>query len=87
MSQGYAITITVGGGPTLCQSNAEWIVENPGGLDTPVFNTVFFTNCLATTTTGARQGIDGATLVYMDSQDGEVSKGKEISNTELQVSY
>ena len=87
MSQGYAITITVSGGPTLCQTNAEWVVENPGTLDTPEFNTVFFTICLATTTTNAEQGISGATLIYMDSKDGEVSKGLEISNSELQVSY
>ncbi|KAE9376027.1 concanavalin A-like lectin/glucanase [Stipitochalara longipes BDJ] len=87
VSQGYAITITVGGGPTLCQTNAEWVVENPGSLDTPVFNNVFFTNCLATTTTGAQQGISGTTLIYMDSKDGEVSKGLEISNTELEVTY
>jgi hypothetical protein len=50
---------------------------------------VFFTNCLATTTTGAQMGIDGTTLIYMDSRggDGEVSKGEEISNSELRVSY
>jgi len=56
-------------------------------LDTPVFNDVFFTNCLAITTTGAKQGIDGTTLIYMDSKDGEVSKGSEINNSELRVVY
>jgi Peptidase A4 family len=64
-------------------------VENPGGLDTPDFNDVFFTNCLATTTTGARMGIDGTTLIYMESTggDGELSKGQEINNSELRVFY
>ncbi|KAH8792236.1 hypothetical protein F5882DRAFT_376788 [Hyaloscypha sp. PMI_1271] len=87
VSQGYAAAITVSGGPTLCQTNAEWDVENPGGLDTPVFTDVIFTNCLATTTTGAQQGIDGTTLIYMDSKNGEISKGLEIDDSQLRVFY
>jgi hypothetical protein len=62
-------------------------VENPGVLDTPVFTDVIFTNCLATTTTGAQQRIDGTTLIYMDSKDGEVSKGSEINDSQLRVFY
>jgi hypothetical protein len=80
--------MNVSGGVPLCRTNAEWIVENPNSpMDTPVFNDVYFTNCLATTTTGADQGLDGTTLYYMDSTDGEVSKAKIVSNTELLVTY
>jgi hypothetical protein len=62
-------------------------VENPGGLDTPVFTDVIFTSCLATTTNGAQQGIDGTTMIYMDSKDGEISKGLEINDSQLLVFY
>ncbi len=32
-------------------------------------------------------GIDGTTLIYMDSSDGELSKSEEISDGELLVYY
>ncbi|KAE9369699.1 concanavalin A-like lectin/glucanase, partial [Stipitochalara longipes BDJ] len=86
-TQGYSMTVDVSGGQALCLSNAEWVVENPvaGSLPCPNFNTVWFSNAVATTTTGAQMGIDGTTAIHMDSSDGTVIYSEWVDNNDMYV--
>ena len=77
------------GGQRLCLSNAEWIVENPvaGSMPWPNFNNVWFSNAIATTTTGAQQGISGTTAIHGISSDGTTIYSEWVDNNDMYVQW
>jgi hypothetical protein len=70
-------------------NNAEWVVENQQSatLPCPYFNTTWFSDCVATTTTGAVMGVDGTTAIHMQSSNGALILSEWVDNTDMYVEY
>lgn len=77
-------------GYALCQTNAEWIVEDFLEGDETVqfanFGTVTFTDVYATTAEGDSLGPDGATIVYIGEPQGELATA-EVESGSLVITY
>ncbi|KAL2137303.1 hypothetical protein VTI74DRAFT_5034 [Chaetomium olivicolor] len=74
--QGYSVTVVVSNGPTLCRADAEWIVEDFYDSGKQVafaqFSDVWFVEAGATTVGGRHIGLDGAAMVHIQSDDGNL---------------
>lgn len=74
----------------LCQTNAEWIVEDfdAGGSPVPLvdFGTVTFTGAQATTEQGDSVGPAGATIIDMETQEGGGATA-EADSSSVTVTY
>jgi hypothetical protein len=75
-SQGTSVTMEINNGPTLCRRDAEWIVEDFYDSGEQVglanFADVWFVDSGATTVGGRNVGFDGATMVHLQDDDGQV---------------
>jgi Peptidase A4 family len=73
LSQSYAYVISLFDGTTLCQVDADWILEDnaftQGGQvffdPFPTFSDTWFEGTYAVTANGSQIGIDGADVIYM----------------------
>ncbi|KAB5549536.1 concanavalin A-like lectin/glucanase domain-containing protein [Coniochaeta sp. 2T2.1] len=69
----YAMTVTVTGGTTLCQADADWIVEDftSGGKPVPFarFDDIWFEDARATTASGGTFGLDNAAMIYLGNSE------------------
>ncbi|KZV78814.1 hypothetical protein EXIGLDRAFT_783225 [Exidia glandulosa HHB12029] len=74
----------------LCESDAEWIVEDflISKVRVPMadFKTITFTNPIATQSNGARVGPGNATIIEM-RQNGTVFTSTTVSSTSVSVKY
>lgn len=73
----------------ICGGSAEWIVEDPGPLDSlfpfAKFTTVVMEGCAASTTTGATANLDGAALFIMDQNGVELATPLVDSPSQLRI--
>ena len=88
-STGKTVSHTFSGQPSLCQENAEWIVEDfeEGSSLVPLANwgTVTFTGASATTGSGTMSP-SGATIINME-QNGRVLTSASASGSSVTVAY
>ena len=88
-STGQTVSHTFSGQPSLCQENAEWIVEDfeEGSSLVPLANwgTVTFTGASATTGSGTMSP-SGATIINME-QNGRVLTSASASGSSVTVEY
>ncbi|KAH8655447.1 peptidase A4 family-domain-containing protein [Xylariales sp. PMI_506] len=89
---GQTLTATIDGTGvgTLCGITAEWINENPddGAEPYPQFSTFDIKDCSAETSTGAVEGLTGASLMYGgDSLTTVRCLASIISDSDLQFTY
>ena len=88
-STGKTVSHTFSGQPSLCEYNAEWIVEDfsEGGGLVPLANwgTVTFTGVSAGTSSGTTTPA-GATIIDME-QNGRVLTSVSASSSSVTVSY
>ncbi|KAI0750399.1 aspergillopepsin [Fomes fomentarius] len=89
-TKGKTVTHTFSSQPSLCEYNAEWIVEDfeSGGSLVPFanFGTVTFTGASATTSSGSTVGPSGATLIDI-KQSNKVLTSSSVSSNSVTVSY
>lgn len=88
-STGQTVSHTFSGQPSLCQENAEWIVEDfeEGSSLVPLANwgTVTFTGASAGTSSGTMSP-SGATIINME-QNGRVLTSASASGSSVTVAY
>ncbi|KAL2262490.1 hypothetical protein VTK26DRAFT_1171 [Humicola hyalothermophila] len=74
--QGQSMTLDISNGPPLCRIDAEWIMEDFYDSGEQVtfarFSDLWFVDAAATTVGGQNVGIDGATMVYLQADDGAI---------------
>ncbi|KAK4149301.1 protease [Chaetomidium leptoderma] len=74
--QGYSVTMEISNGPKLCRKDAEWIVEDFYDSGEQVglahFSDLWFVEVAASTASGKNIGLDGATMVHIQGDDGTV---------------
>ena len=89
-STGKTVSHTFSGQPSLCEYNAEWIVEDfeEGSSLVPFanFGTVTFTGASAGTVSGSTVGPSGATLIDIE-QNNKVLTSVSTSGSSVTVSY
>ena len=85
VTKGKTVTHTFSGQPSLCEYNAEWIVEDfeEGSSLVPFanFGTVTFTGASATTTGGTSVGPSGATLIDIEQSNKVLTSVSTTSNS------
>lgn len=91
-STGQIVTKALTSTSPLCETNAEWIVEDYEEGDELVpladFGTVVFTNAQASTVGGESVGPDGATIIDMVDQTGENTVATaEADSSSVTVTY
>ncbi|PIL36482.1 hypothetical protein GSI_00171 [Ganoderma sinense ZZ0214-1] len=90
VSTGKTVSHTFSGQPSLCEYDAEWIVEDfsSGGGLVPFanFGTVTFTGASATTNSGSSVGPSGSTLIDIE-QSGKVLTSVSTTSSTVTVSY
>ena len=88
-TKGKTVSHTFSGQPSLCEYNAEWIVEDfeEGGGLVPLanFGTVTFTGASASTGSGSTSP-SGATIINME-QNGRVLTSASASGSSVTVEY
>ncbi|KAK4129125.1 concanavalin A-like lectin/glucanase [Parathielavia appendiculata] len=76
VQRGYSVTLQINNGPKLCRLDAEWILEAfyDSGQQVPFarFSDLWFVESGATTVAGKNIGIDGATMVHIQADDGKI---------------
>ena len=89
-STGQTVSHTFSGQPSLCQENAEWIVEDfeEGNSLVPFanFGTVTFTGASAGTAGGGSVGPGGANTIDIE-QNGQVLTSVSTGGSSVTVSY
>ncbi|RPD55201.1 aspergillopepsin [Lentinus tigrinus ALCF2SS1-7] len=89
-STGQTVSHTFSGQPSLCEYNAEWIVEDfeSGGSLVPFanFGTVTFTDASAKTTSGSTVGPSGSTIINIE-QNNKVLTSVSTASDSVAVSY
>jgi len=89
VSNGQSVSKSLTSSSALCQTNAEWIVEDfeEGGSLVPFadFNTVTFTGASATTLSGSTVGPSGA--VIFDIEQNSVLTSVSTTSTSVTVNY
>ena len=89
-TKGKTVTHTFSSQPSLCEYNAEWIVEDfeSGGSLVPFanFGTVTFTGASAGLVSGGTAGPSGATLIDIE-QNNKVLTSVSVSGSSVTVSY
>ncbi|KAM5540679.1 hypothetical protein V8D89_005710 [Ganoderma adspersum] len=89
-STGKTVSHTFSGQPSLCEYDAEWIVEDfsSGGGLVPFanFGAVTFTGASATPNSGSAVGPSGATLIDIE-QNSQVLTSVSTSSSSVTVSY
>ena len=89
-TKGKTVSHTFSGQPSLCEYNAEWIVEDfeEGSSLVPFadFGTVVFSSASATTTSGSSVGPSGATTIDIE-QSGKVLTSVSVSSSSVTVEY
>ena len=87
---GKKVSHAFSGQPALCQTNAEWIVEDfeEGSSLVPFanFGTVTFTGASATTTSGSTVGPSGSTLIDIE-QSSKVLTSVSTTSDSVTVEY
>ncbi|OAA57092.1 acid proteinase [Niveomyces insectorum RCEF 264] len=75
----------------LCETNAEWIVEDfeAGGSLVPFanFGTVTFTDCAVTRTGGTTTGVSGATIIDMEQDNNLLTSCNTSGANKVTCSY
>ena len=88
-STGKTVSHTFSGQPSLCEFDAEWIVEDfsSGGGLVPFanFGSVTFTGAAATTNSGSSVGPSGATLI--DIEQSTVLTSVSTGSSSVTVTY
>ena len=89
-SKGKTVSHTFSGQPSLCEYNAEWIVEDfeEGSSHVPFanFGTITFTGASATTTSGSTVGPSGSTLIDIE-QSSKVLTSVSTTSDSVTVEY
>jgi hypothetical protein len=74
--QGTSVTMEINNGPKLCRRDVEWIVEDfyQSGeqVELAHFTDLWFVDSVATTASGKLVGFDGATMVHLQNETGQV---------------
>ncbi|EAQ93037.1 hypothetical protein CHGG_01272 [Chaetomium globosum CBS 148.51] len=74
--QGTAVTMEINNGPKLCRRDVEWIVEDfyQSGeqVELAHFSDLWFVDSVATTASGKLVGFDGAAMVHLQNETGQV---------------
>lgn len=90
ITNGQKVSQSITSSSPLCQTNAEWIVEDfdEGGFPVPLanFGTVTFTGAQATAEQGDSVGPDGATIFTMVTESGDGATA-EVDSSSVTVTY
>lgn len=71
-NQSYTLSITLNNGPTLCRTDADWIMEDAYDskgkqLNFARFQDLWFEDASAKTANGQHIGLNGASMIYLGS--------------------
>jgi hypothetical protein len=89
-SKGWTVSKSLTSTASLCEYNAEWIVEDflSGNSQVPFanFGTVTFTGATATTTSGTSVSAAGSTLIDIE-QNNKVLTSSSVSGSTVTIKY